>query len=57
MLLRDGDDPQILPRQDGDHETLHLGGGEVVYGHDGPLMRRALVKVETLSADGDEGGA
>lgn len=49
MLLRDGDDSQILPRQDGDHETLHFGGGEVVYGHDGPLVRCVLVKVEMLS--------
>lgn len=47
MLLRDGDDSQVLPRQDGDHEALHRGGGDVVPGHDGPLVRRAFVKVET----------
>lgn len=39
MLLRDSDDPQVLPRQDGNHEALHGGGGEVVRGHDGTLVR------------------
>lgn len=34
MLLRDSHDSQVLPRQDGDHEALHPGGGEMVRGHD-----------------------
>lgn len=50
MLLRDGHDSQVLPRQDGNHETLHGGGGEVVHGHDGPVLRCALM----LSAVVDE---
>lgn len=47
MLLRDSHDSQVLPRQDGDHETLHRGGGEVVYGHDGPVVQGVFFKVQT----------
>lgn len=39
VLLRDSDDPQVLPRQDRNHEALHSGGCEVVRGHDGTLVR------------------
>lgn len=46
MLLRDSHDSQVLPRQDGDHEALHRGGGEMVHGHDGPVVRGGFFKVE-----------
>lgn len=55
MLLRDSHDSQVLPRQDGDHEALHRGGSEMVYGHDRPVVRGVFFKVETLP-DGEEGG-
>lgn len=40
MLLWDSHDSQVLPRQDGNHASLHHRGLELVQSHDGPHMRR-----------------
>lgn len=37
-LLWDSNDSQVLPWQDRDHATLHQGGCELVYSHDGPHL-------------------
>lgn len=57
MLLRDSHDSQVLPRQDGDHEALHRGGGEMVHGHDGPVVRGAFFQSWGAAVDGEGGGA